>query len=67
MPVAIMGDAELAGTIGGLMRGSLPDLPVVLPRENADLRVLQGSAVAYDDALAFQSELRKLSTGAAIC
>jgi bacteriocin biosynthesis cyclodehydratase domain-containing protein len=57
MPVAIMGDAELAGAIAGLLRGSLPDLPVVLPPETADPHALQSIADPDDDALAFQAEL----------
>jgi len=59
MPVAIVGDVELFGTVAGLLRGSLPDLLVLLPSESADLHDLQSIADPDDDALVFQDGLRR--------
>jgi len=57
IPVAIIGDAELAGTIADLLRGSLPDLSVVVRPEPRDLNSMQSVAESDDDALVFQAEL----------
>jgi bacteriocin biosynthesis cyclodehydratase domain-containing protein len=59
MPVAVIGDAELLGVVASLIRGSLPDLQVLLPSDSAELDALQRAAGQDDDDLVSQQQLRQ--------